>query len=47
VTGLELIFAALAAGASAGVKDTASAAVTDTYNSFKARAPARIPWQDP
>jgi hypothetical protein len=35
VTGLELIVAALAAGAGAGVKDTASVAVKDAYTGLK------------
>jgi hypothetical protein len=35
MTGLELIVAALAAGAGAGVKDTASVAVKDAYATFK------------
>jgi homoserine dehydrogenase len=35
VTGVELIAAALAAGAGAGVKDTAKAVVADAYAALK------------
>jgi len=46
VSGLELIVAALAAGASAGVSNTATAAVQDAYGALKGLLTQRLSGRD-